>query len=235
MGVPLLAELHFKRAVEETAKGNNPYGVAAGEGGASFVLINTTADKVRNENNKIVDTPQSLETCKNAIVEQATMSRSQKLEALAANSTGSSVNDEEKRLSQLISQGHTIFEEGYFDSAALRYEAAVRKVQRITRESFGSDETLNLALLRALALEAHLRIAECLIERKMGYRRAILHCTRALRLEPENAEALRLRAYCLMERSEFSLAMEDLRRARSFSSKLPAWPTPLLCCSWGPA
>ena len=218
MGVPLLAELHFKRAVEESSKRNNPYAVVAEEGGTSFILFKTTDDADHDVHGEILDATQSLDACKDAVSALASMSRSQKLEALGAGLSGSAARGEEKQLRQLISQGHAIFQEGYFNSAALRYEAAVRKVQKMTREQFGSARAVNLALLRALALEAHLRIAECLIERKMGYRRAILHCSRALRLKPENAEALRLRAYSLMERSEFALAMEDLRRARSSTS-----------------
>ena len=92
-------------------------------------------------------------------------------------------------LEKLVAEGHVIFDEGYYESAALSYEAAARKVGRILLSSGTPFDAQRLPVLRALALEAHLRVAECCLRRKMGHARAVVHCTRALFIDDECVDA----------------------------------------------
>ena len=237
MGMPLLAELHFKRADEENSKIRNPYALDDRD---DFMLVRGCLQT------QAWGVTEWLHACKDAVNDLAATPRNVRVGALLSPKYGKLYDGDpclsgekthvcsedneasrERHLHRLISHAHAIFDEGYFESAALRYEAAVRKGNEMMRKWNGANSvlsgttmrTLNVALVRALCLEAHLSIAQCHIRRKMGYRRAIIHSTLALQINSYSSEALRLRAHALMERGEFGLAIEDLRRARSLRSR----------------
>jgi tetratricopeptide (TPR) repeat protein len=229
MNVPLLAQLHYKRATEEYDNVRNPYSEEMNEvQEEDIVTVKENINiKASSWNPKIL-----LNECRRIIL-NGRKPRMERLchlllNVLTNDNDGTNIQQSEIRLKRLIQEAHVIYEEGYYDTAALRYEAGARAARKMMAQyladcqndatpssSLESTRTnqLSMTTLRELAIECHVHVANCCLERQLGYKRANMHCTYALRLDPTNATVLYTRAKALMEDMRLTLALEDLSRA----------------------
>ena len=281
MNVPLLAQLHYKRAMEEYGNVRNPYSKEIeDEEGKTKEEQEQGKGKEKDQGKKENNTntggmsswnPKTLmNECRGIVLtgRKPRMERLCDLLSKVIGGTENSTNNSEMRLKRLVQEAHAIYAEGYYDTAALRYEAGARaarkmmverlaKCQQIrkrhkaaaavkgtngaarvvasvaasaeneekqTHNAFDANDgraimTTSVSILRELAVECHLRVANCCLKRQLGYKRANVHCTYALRLDPTNAQALCTRAKALMEDMRLVLALEDLSRANVLCEK----------------
>ena len=240
MQVPLLAQLHYKRAAEECGNPLNPHGREIDDDVTADWNPTALMDKCREEilsGGRVHRMARLFELMQRVVIDSS-LKDGEENEGGDAGEKG-----EEERLKCLVEEGHAIYEEGYYDTAALRYEAGARAARSMMRRRLGrcfrrrrrrrsgektgersqndggkrgggsGSSSKTLVTLRSLAIECHLQAAQCCLERQLGYKRATLHCTHALRLDPTNARALCARAEALMEDMRLPYALEDLSRA----------------------